>query len=69
MNQTRVKMKITAKGDTELEVNGVSGVSCEDVTKALTDGLGEIVEQNFTSEYYEQEELPDTIESHEGDCE
>ena len=35
-----IKFKIDKKGSTEIEVTGVTGASCEDITRAFEDGLG-----------------------------
>lgn len=44
----------------EVEVNGVQGSGCEDITAALTQN-NEVLESQVTAEYHEEEELPDYV--------
>lgn len=48
------------------EIEGVVGTKCTDITKALI-AANEEVETQFTSEYCVPEELPDYLETTEGD--
>jgi hypothetical protein len=57
-----IKIKIDADGNTHVEVNGISGASCETLTSQLVAALGDTEEQRYTEEY--EQELPDYIESH-----
>lgn len=43
-----------------LEVNGVKGGKCTDITAALVQN-NDVVDQQFTEEYHVPEELPDYI--------
>lgn len=58
----KVVVKFDKKtGDFEVEVNGIPGVRCKDITELLTQGL-EVVEEQETEEMYISE-LPDYIEN------
>ena len=59
MRKQDIEIVITAKGEVTFEVKGVKGASCFGETKFLTDALGgdaAIVDQQKTSEFYEQSE-------------
>jgi hypothetical protein len=43
-----------------IEVNGVKGGKCTDITAALLQN-NEVVDQQYTEEYHTPEELPDYI--------
>ena len=47
---------ITPDGQVKLEVKGLKGPGCLLEVKKLADALGEVREQEFTSEYYEKEQ-------------
>lgn len=49
-----IKVKISADGSVEYEVNGVKGKKCRDLTKFIDD-LSTVVESKTTSEYCERE--------------
>lgn len=58
---SKVNVKINSKDGTyTIEVNGVEGSKCEEITEALT-RHNEVVDQQFTEEYEVPEELPDYI--------
>jgi hypothetical protein len=64
-----IEIVINAKGEVTFEVKGVKGSSCFGETKFLTEALGgdsAIVEQEKTSEYYEQNEGYSSVWSGEG---
>lgn len=42
---------IAPSGETSMEVNGVKGPGCHDVTKSLEDALGVILKSNRKPEY------------------
>ncbi len=59
MRKQDIEIVINAKGEVTFEVKGVKGGSCLDETKFLEQALGgdaAIVDQQRTSEYYEQSE-------------
>jgi hypothetical protein len=59
MRKQDIEIVINAKGEVTFEVKGVKGASCLDETKFLQDALGgeaAVIDQQRTSEYYEQSE-------------
>ena len=57
MSKKQLKIKLLPSGEIQMETVGVKGKKCLDyveILKTLADA--KISEQNFTSEYYEQEE-------------
>jgi hypothetical protein len=59
MRKQDIEIVIDAKGEVTFQVKGVKGGSCLDETKFLEAALGgedAIVDQQKTSEYYEQSE-------------
>lgn len=63
--EATIKVKIDPLGNPTIEVNGVSGESCEDATRAIEAALAGSggVERVFKQEWHEQED--DTVEVHE----
>ena len=64
-----IEIVINAKGEVTFEVKGVKGSSCFGETKFLTEALGgdsAVVDQQKTSEYYEQNEGYSSVWSGEG---
>ena len=64
-----IEIVINAKGEVTFEVKGVKGSSCLAETQFLTEALGgdaAVVEQEKTSEYYEQNEGYSSVWSGEG---
>ncbi len=56
MVKQELEITITPQGDVRIEVIGVKGKSCVDLTKPLEDALGSEVEsRTYTSTYYEYE--------------
>lgn len=54
-----IEIKINAKGEVEFEMKGVKGGACLGETQFLTEALGgdaAVVDQQKTSEFYEQSE-------------
>ena len=52
-----IEIVINAKGEVTFTVKGVKGGSCMDETKFLEQALGgDVLEQEKTSEFYEQSE-------------
>ena len=59
MRKQDIEIVINAKGEVTFEVKGVKGGSCLDETKFLEAALGgdaAVVDQQRTSEFYEQSE-------------
>lgn len=44
---------ISSDGRVTIEVKGVAGPSCLELTKFLERSLGQVAERRFTSEYYQ----------------
>lgn len=54
-----IEIKINAKGEVEFEAKGIKGGSCLDETAFLQHALGgdaAVIDQQKTSEFYEQSE-------------
>ncbi|MCG8416326.1 MAG: DUF2997 domain-containing protein [Proteobacteria bacterium] len=55
MRKQDIEITISPSGEVEFTVKGIKGSSCLDATKFLEEALGgEVVEQERTSEYYEE---------------
>lgn len=65
MSSPSIKIRIDNDGNTHVDVAGVSGASCEDLTRILLQSLGE-VEETIYNEAHTQE-MPDYINTHESD--
>ena len=50
-----IDIVITQQGEVHLEVKGVKGTKCMDLTKDIEEELGIVIEQEKKSEYYQQE--------------
>jgi hypothetical protein len=69
MRKQDIEIVINAKGEVTFEVKGVKGGSCLDETKFLEAALGgeaAVVDQQKTSEYYEQSEGYSSVWTGEG---
>ncbi len=51
-----ILFNIDKDGNITITVEGVSGGSCTDLTKELEEAFGIVLDQQYTSEYYEEEE-------------
>ena len=60
MSEETVNVVIHPDGRVELQVCGVKGEKCLEVTKAVEEVLGNEVKRDFTSEMYETETETDT---------
>lgn len=60
-----IKIRLDKEGKTHIEVDGCSGTTCEDITKVLTQGLGETEEHVQKLEAYDNTE-PDYVSNLEG---
>ena len=54
MEMQEMEINISPKGEVQIQVKGVHGSSCLDLTKDLEQGLGSVEERKLTGEYYEQ---------------
>ncbi len=61
-----ITCRIDRNGEVHIDVSGVKGATCTDLTQVLVQGLGQVQENCLTADAYEQE-LPDFVESFEGD--
>jgi hypothetical protein len=52
MNSPELEIVITPQGKIEIEVKGVQGPGCKDLTRALENALGEVDERELKAEYY-----------------
>ncbi|MBN2532177.1 MAG: DUF2997 domain-containing protein [Spirochaetales bacterium] len=50
-----LNITITPNGKVEIEVKGVNGPMCVDITKELEEELGVVINREKTSEYYKEE--------------
>jgi Protein of unknown function (DUF2997) len=48
----KIEFRISRDGEVKLEVSGVDGASCEQITKAFEDGLGVVTDVQKKSEYF-----------------
>lgn len=51
-----ITIRVGKGGKINLDVAGVKGGGCKDLTKAFEKALGTVAETKTTSEYYEQEQ-------------
>jgi hypothetical protein len=51
----KVSLSITPSGDVKIQIEGMKGKKCVDLSQAFEDALGKIVNKRFTSEYYQEE--------------
>ncbi len=56
-----MKITINKDGTFNIEVNGVGGPECLDFTEFLEQELGDVVERERTTEYYQETEQVDHI--------
>jgi hypothetical protein len=61
--KTELKFEIGKDGTIKLEVGGVKGKKCLDLTKALEKELGIVLDVQKTGEYYENVEVEE-VEIH-----
>ena len=55
MESQEMEITISPLGEVQIQVKGVHGASCLDLTKGLEAGLGTVEERKLTGEYYEQQ--------------
>ena len=56
MDSQEMEITISPQGEVQIQVKGVKGGQCLDLTKGLEAGLGAVEERKLTSEYYEENE-------------
>ena len=56
LNKTDIVLDIDEDGNIVITVEGVKGTDCTKITKELEAALGVVIDQQFTSEYYQEEE-------------
>jgi hypothetical protein len=56
-----IKVLVSPSGEVTISTQGFIGGSCKDITKNLENLLGEIGEEEFTSEFYLTEENNNSI--------
>jgi len=49
-----LEISITPEGEVKIEVKGVKGADCLEVTKDIEEALGVVKNREHTSEYYQQ---------------
>jgi len=54
MSQSEFEIVISPQGQVQIEVKGVQGNTCTDLTRFLEEALGEIETREFKAEYYVQ---------------
>lgn len=54
MSKQEMEITIGPDGEVKIEVIGVKGRSCVDVSEFLEEALGDVVEREYTREYYQQ---------------
>jgi len=52
----KIKIAFMPDGTAKMEVKGIKGASCANVTKFLEENLGEVEKRAKTSEYFQQPE-------------
>lgn len=52
MDSPELEIVITPQGKIEIEVKGVQGPGCKDLTRALENALGEVDARELKPEYY-----------------
>lgn len=59
MNSPELEIVITPQGKIEIEVKGVQGPGCKELTRALEDALGEVDARELKPEYYSSVHVSD----------
>ncbi len=53
----KLVFKLNAQGDVVVDVSGISGDSCEALTKPFEDAIGSLLKRELKLSYYEEQEL------------
>ena len=54
--KTDIVFDIDPDGNITITVEGVKGKDCEKITQELEESLGVVIDRQFTSEYYQEQE-------------
>ena len=54
MSQAEFEIVISPEGKVNIEVKGVQGSSCTDLTRFLEEALGDVDQRDYKPEYYVQ---------------
>ena len=49
---TKIEFRINSKGQVHMEISGVEGMSCEEITKRFRDALGITTDNEVKPEYF-----------------
>lgn len=52
MSQAELQITISPEGKVQIEVKGVQGPGCTDLTKSIEAALGDVDKRTFKAEYY-----------------
>ena len=52
MSQAELEIVISPQGKVQIEVKGVQGSGCTDLTRSIEEALGEVDKRTFKAEYY-----------------
>jgi len=61
MSQSEFEIVISPQGKVQIEVKGLQGDSCLDLTRFLEEALGDVDDRSFKAEYYVQNTGTDEI--------
>lgn len=67
MSQTTIRFVIDSNGNVKEEVHGLTGYSCDKLTKPIEEALGDVVAHTHTAEYFKtlpQSETLENLEDH-----
>ena len=67
MSQTTIRFVIDSNGNVKEEVHGLTGYSCDKLTKPIEKALGDVVAHTHTPEYFKtlpQSEALENLEDH-----
>ena len=51
-----ILISIGPDGEVQIQVEGVAGKDCVDLTRSLEEELGDVTDRQFTREYYQETE-------------
>jgi hypothetical protein len=60
-DRQQIEFIIKPDGSVEERVTGVAGSSCEDITKAIEQALGEVTGREHTPDYYREQETGGSV--------
>lgn len=62
-NRREIKFTIDENGEVSIQVLGAKGEECERITREIEVALGIVTARSHTSEFYQQNETAETIET------